>query len=93
MTSPFVTVEEMAEILRVPVSRIYEWTRTRAIPCYWAGKRLVFDRDEAEAWFRETQQAAPDFQRRSVGLRARRRKRAPKGVSAGRMKRLDRCGF
>jgi excisionase family DNA binding protein len=58
MDSPYLTVLELADILRVPLSRVYEWTRERgveAIPSYRAGKRLVFDREEVMAWFKRTQ--------------------------------------
>jgi excisionase family DNA binding protein len=53
--SPFLYVTEVALLLRVPISRVYEWSRTRTIPCYRAGKRLTFDREEVLAWFRESQ--------------------------------------
>jgi len=58
MDSPYITVLELADLLRVPRSRVYEWTRERgpdAIPSYRAGKRLVFDSEEVMAWFKRTQ--------------------------------------
>lgn len=58
MESPFLTVEELAPLLRVPISRIYDWTRhvgPDAIPAYRGGKRLLFDRDEVMTWFKRTQ--------------------------------------
>lgn len=51
----FLTVPELAAWLRVPISCVYEWTRMTgadAIPAYRAGKRLVFDPDEALKWFK-----------------------------------------
>jgi len=54
VTSPFLILPEVAALLRVPPSRVYEWTRTRAIPCYEGSKRLLFDRDEVLTWYRQT---------------------------------------
>ncbi len=56
--SPFITVEEVAALLRVPRSTVYIWTSrvgSDAIPRYRAGRRLVFDPAEVLGWFRETQ--------------------------------------
>ena len=71
-TSPFLTVEEVAVLLRVPRSWVYEQTRlvgNDAIPRYRAGKRLVFLRDEVLAWFTDTRRVGPD-----LGTRPRRRR-------------------
>ena len=62
MDSPYLTVLELAALLRVPLSRVYEWTRMRgpdAIPSYRAGKKLVFDREEVTVWFKRTQRRDP----------------------------------
>ena len=72
--SPFLTVPELAALLRVPVSWVYEQSRrvgSDAVPCYRAGKRLVFDREEVLAWFLETQR------RQLLPVDRRRRRRAP----------------
>lgn len=82
-----VIVPELAAFLRVPVSCVYVWTRAvgpDAIPAYRAGKRLVFDREEALAWFKRTQRkealgahlrvlpdTRPDGQRRKGPVRRR----------------------
>ena len=61
MESPFLTVEELAPLLRVPTSRVYDWTRQvgpDSIPAYRGGKRLLFDREEVLAWFKRTQALA-----------------------------------
>lgn len=75
--SPFITVEEVAELLRVPRSRIYNWTRQRQIPAYRGGKRMLFDREEILSWFRETQRVenglSPVSARRRRVLTTRRR--------------------
>jgi predicted DNA-binding transcriptional regulator AlpA len=72
--SPFLTVPELAALLRVPVSWVYEHSRRvgpDTIPCYRAGKRLVFDREEVLAWFLETQR------RQLLPVDRRRKRRAP----------------
>ena len=83
--SPFLMVPEVARLLRVPTSRVYEWTRTRAAPCYKPGKAILFDRDEIEAWFRKTQrlEAPSPFSRRLRRVPARARRRAPDRTSEG----------
>jgi excisionase family DNA binding protein len=86
MTSPFVTVEELAGILRVPKSRIYEWHRTRQIPAYRPGKRLAFDLAEVLSWFKQTfqtQQPSPtdSGRRRRRPLRQRRARGGQPGAT------------
>lgn len=79
MTSPFLTVEEVAVLLRVPESRIYEWSRSRQIPAYRGGKRLLFDREEVLSWFKATfqtqQSLVADARRRPRRIVRRRRAR------------------
>jgi len=47
----FLTIPEAATLLRKPVSWLYK--RTKELPAYGGGKRLVFDREELLAWYRE----------------------------------------
>lgn len=71
----FITVPELAAILRVPVSCVYEWTRRsgpESIPSYKAGKRLVFDQAEVLAWFKETQRRGTSLFPLERGRRFRR---------------------
>ena len=49
----WLTVQEAAELLRVPVSWLYERTRTNTVPHAKVGKYLRFDRDELNAWLEE----------------------------------------
>lgn len=47
------TVEEVAELLKVPVSWVYEHTRRRGrdrLPGFHLGKYWRFDEDEIRAW-------------------------------------------
>lgn len=46
----WLTIQEAAELLRVPVSWLYERTRTNSVPHVKLGKYLRFDRDELAAW-------------------------------------------
>ncbi len=86
--SPFVTVPELATLLRVSVWQVYDWTRQvgpDAIPSYKGGKRILFDEHEALAWFRETQARRARVRLRSSNSPARRR--APGTHSGGRRAR------
>jgi excisionase family DNA binding protein len=49
----WLTVQEAAELLRVPVSWLYDRTRTNSVPHVKLGKYLRFDRDELNAWLEE----------------------------------------
>src|SRR5256886_12609376 len=49
----WLTVQEAADLLRVPVSWLYERTRTNSVPHVKLGKYLRFDRDELVAWINE----------------------------------------
>ncbi len=90
--SPFLTVPELASLLRVKVWTVYEWTRAigpHSVPCYQGGKRLLFDRDEALEWFRTTQRkeilsTSPGRRRRVL---ATARRRAPDNQSEGQQRR------
>jgi excisionase family DNA binding protein len=46
----WLTVQEAADLLRVPVSWLYERTRTNSVPHVKLGKYLRFDREELTAW-------------------------------------------
>ena len=52
----WLTVHEAAHLLRVPVSWLYERTRTNRVPHVKLGKYLRFDRDKLAAWVDEQQQ-------------------------------------
>jgi excisionase family DNA binding protein len=49
----WLTVQEAAELLRVPVSWLYERTRANSIPHVKLGKYLRFDRDGLTTWIDE----------------------------------------
>jgi len=49
------TVEEVAQYLRVPLSWVYERTRTQTIPFHRIGKRFIrIDKDELLAWIHQS---------------------------------------
>lgn len=74
----WLTIEEAAALLRVSRWTLYEWAKgADAVPAYRAGKRLLFDREELLAWFKETRRLQSD-----VPLPVRRRLRAVRGVRA-----------
>jgi excisionase family DNA binding protein len=87
--SPFLTVAEVAALLRVPRSRVYTWTRARAVPCYRAGRRFTFDAAEVLAWFRQTQRVDGQTAAttRSRRLLATSRRGAPNGLRGGQRAR------
>ena len=47
------TVQEAAEYLRVPISWVYERTRTRAIPIRKLGRHVRIPRSELLAWIND----------------------------------------
>ncbi len=50
---PFVTVADIARLLGVPSSFIYERTARGEIPCYRVGRLLRFKVSEVEHWLAE----------------------------------------
>ena len=48
--SPFLTVQECAEFMKVRPRTLYKWACAKRIPSRKHGGRLVFYRPEIEAW-------------------------------------------
>jgi excisionase family DNA binding protein len=46
----FLTVEEVAELLRVSSRSVYDWVSQRQIPFRKAGRRTIFLLDEILEW-------------------------------------------
>ncbi len=46
------TVKELAEILNVKTSTLYQWAELMQIPCIKLNGSLRFDMDDIEAWVR-----------------------------------------
>src|SRR5690348_4322810 len=51
-TSPWLTASEAAEYLRCPLSRIRKLTMTRDLPCEHDGRRVLYNRDDLDAYIR-----------------------------------------
>ena len=51
----FLTVEEVAELLRVSPRSVYDWVSQRQIPFRKAGRRTIFLLDEILEWTTERQ--------------------------------------
>lgn len=62
--SPFLTVAELAEHLRIRPRKVYALVASGQIPHRRAGARLIFDRDEIDAWLRDRSESAPRQTRR-----------------------------
>jgi excisionase family DNA binding protein len=51
----FLTVEEVAELLRVSPRSVYDWVSQRQIPFRKAGRRTIFLLDEILEWTSDRQ--------------------------------------
>lgn len=70
-TDAILTVQEVADMLKVPKSSVYEWTRFRThqrvpLPHRKVGKYLRFLRTEIDAWLVGLPQATNSKKRRYV---------------------------
>jgi excisionase family DNA binding protein len=50
LSEPLLTAEEVAALLRVPRSTVYELMRTRRLPHIKVGRRTLFVRVDLDAW-------------------------------------------
>jgi excisionase family DNA binding protein len=50
LSEPLLTADEVAALLRVPRSTVYELTRTRRLPHVKVGRRTLFVRVDLESW-------------------------------------------
>lgn len=53
MSDKLMTVEEVAEYLRVKVPTVYEWAKEGKIPAAKVGRLWRFERDDIDAWVQE----------------------------------------
>ena len=53
LSEPLLTADEVAALLRVPRSTVYELTRTRRLPHITVGRRTLFVRVDLESWVAE----------------------------------------
>ncbi len=53
LSEPLLTADEVAALLRIPRSTVYELTRTRRLPHLKVGRRTLFVRVDLDAWVAE----------------------------------------
>ena len=53
-TSKIMTIEEVAEFLRIPQSSVYKLAQQGKIPCSKIGRHWRFRRETIERWFDES---------------------------------------
>lgn len=52
----FFTMDELSDYLRIPKSTLYQYSRTKKIPCVKIGRRLRFRKDSVDAWFKRQEE-------------------------------------
>jgi excisionase family DNA binding protein len=57
--SPWLSADEAADHLRCPVSRIRKLTMTRELPAHHDGRRVLYRREELDAFVRSGGAASP----------------------------------
>jgi excisionase family DNA binding protein len=50
LSEPLLTADDVASLLRVPRSTVYELTRSRRLPHIKIGRRTLFARRDLDAW-------------------------------------------
>jgi len=50
------TIKELSELLRVPISTIWQWTFKKIIPYYKIGRHCLFKEDEIMQWLESKKQ-------------------------------------
>jgi excisionase family DNA binding protein len=50
LAEPLLTADDVASLLRVPRSTVYELTRSRRLPYVKVGRRTLFVRSDLDAW-------------------------------------------
>ena len=63
----FLTVGEVATLLRLSKQTVYDFVSTRRIPYRKAGDRTLFDRDEIIEWTKCDNRPEPVSARRVIG--------------------------
>jgi excisionase family DNA binding protein len=63
LTPKFLTVDEVADLLRVSRRSVYDWVSQGVIPFHKAGRRTIFLLDEILEWTNRDDEAEPDSSR------------------------------
>lgn len=50
MSEPLISAQELAQLLGVKLSTIYDWVHTRKISFYKVGRLVKFKRSEIDRW-------------------------------------------
>ena len=53
MDSEFLTAEEVAEYLRLPLSTVYKLVQDKRLPGFKVGKHWRFRKDSSEKWIKD----------------------------------------
>jgi len=60
MDTEFLTVEEVAEYLRLPLSTVYKLVQDKRLPGFKVGKHWRFRRETFEQWIKAQEQNTPE---------------------------------
>lgn len=55
----FLTLQEVADLLKIKERTIYQWAQLGKIPGFKLGNAWRFDRDDIEVWIEEQKQKSP----------------------------------
>ncbi len=55
------SLNEFSEEYQIPKATIYAWTSQRKVPFIKKGKRLYFDREKIEEWFKTSEKRIVNF--------------------------------
>lgn len=58
------TIEELAEYLRIPKSTLYKLVREGSVPCQKVGKHWRFHKDAIDAWLKQQPSSTKQTPRR-----------------------------
>jgi excisionase family DNA binding protein len=57
--SPWLSAEQAADYIRAPLSRIRKLTSTGDLPCHHDGRKVLYRRDELDAYVRDGGAVSP----------------------------------
>lgn len=53
LSEPLLTAADVARLLAIPTSSVYEYVRTERIPCVRIGRHVRFQLSDLEAWLQQ----------------------------------------
>ena len=60
MNTEFLTVEEVAEYLRLPLSTVYKLVQDKQLPGFKVGKHWRFRKEAFQEWIKQKEKEASD---------------------------------